>query len=215
MTNCSRWLACVALLLQFCCVVATDPGVVHDLKDDNFEHDTQAATGATTGDWLVKFYSKDCAKCKAAEPVFEGLARSVKRVMFGKVDVGRSSRLVRRFNVESLPHFIMLSQGKMYTFSGEATTEKLRAFATGGFKQSEGVAVPADVTLLDDINFQFQAMLKKVQALYQGAPDAVLVTFCSGLFLGIILMLLLCMIRSGATSSGPGTSRRSKARKKD
>ena len=26
---------------------------VQDLTDDSFEHDTQAASGATTGDWLV------------------------------------------------------------------------------------------------------------------------------------------------------------------
>ena len=27
------------------------------LTDKNFEHDTQAVTGATTGDWLIEFYA--------------------------------------------------------------------------------------------------------------------------------------------------------------
>jgi len=33
------------------------------LNDETFEHDTQASTGATTGDWIVLF----CDKTKYAE----------------------------------------------------------------------------------------------------------------------------------------------------
>jgi hypothetical protein len=36
---------------------STDPSVVQILDDSNFEHLTQASTGATTGDWFVKFYA--------------------------------------------------------------------------------------------------------------------------------------------------------------
>jgi hypothetical protein len=31
--------------------------LVRELTDENLEHDTQAATGATTGPWLVEFYA--------------------------------------------------------------------------------------------------------------------------------------------------------------
>lgn len=31
-------------------------GQVVELSDDNFEHDTQVSTGATTGDWFVLLY---------------------------------------------------------------------------------------------------------------------------------------------------------------
>jgi hypothetical protein len=41
------------LLLVALCASAT--ATVHQLTDSSFEHDTQAATGATTGDWLVFF----------------------------------------------------------------------------------------------------------------------------------------------------------------
>jgi hypothetical protein len=34
-----------------------DSLTVRDLDDSSFEHDTQAATGATTGAWLVEFYA--------------------------------------------------------------------------------------------------------------------------------------------------------------
>jgi len=32
-------------------------GEVVELTDDNFEHQTQASTGQTTGKWFVKFYA--------------------------------------------------------------------------------------------------------------------------------------------------------------
>ena len=30
---------------------------VIELNEENFEHETQASTGATTGDWFIKFYA--------------------------------------------------------------------------------------------------------------------------------------------------------------
>ena len=39
----------------------SEPGFQSDvvvLTSKNFEHLTQAATGATTGDWFIKFYGK-------------------------------------------------------------------------------------------------------------------------------------------------------------
>jgi len=35
---------------------------VHVLTDDNFEHDTQASSGMTTGTWLVEFYAPWCGR---------------------------------------------------------------------------------------------------------------------------------------------------------
>ena len=46
----------VKTMLSFCLVMgalATVSGKAKKLTDENFEHDTQATTGGTTGDWFV------------------------------------------------------------------------------------------------------------------------------------------------------------------
>ncbi|KAJ8306714.1 hypothetical protein KUTeg_015755 [Tegillarca granosa] len=51
-----------------------------ELTDETFEHLTQAATGATTGDWLVIFY---CPKCEDRLPAIEGAGVNFRH---GKID---------------------------------------------------------------------------------------------------------------------------------
>lgn len=43
----------------------------HVLTDASFEHDTQASTGATTGDWFVLFHNTSCPTKLAIEPNWE------------------------------------------------------------------------------------------------------------------------------------------------
>ncbi len=42
------------VLLSFLLLVSTATAGVVVLNDENFEHLTQASTGATTGDWFIK-----------------------------------------------------------------------------------------------------------------------------------------------------------------
>jgi hypothetical protein len=49
--------AAAPLLVLLLLVPASTASEVVTLTDESFEHLTQAATGATTGDWFVKFYA--------------------------------------------------------------------------------------------------------------------------------------------------------------
>ena len=48
------------LLVGRSVVIESDPILPTELNDETFEHETQAATGATTGDWFVMFYAPWC-----------------------------------------------------------------------------------------------------------------------------------------------------------
>ncbi|VDQ05933.1 unnamed protein product [Trichobilharzia regenti] len=50
------------------------------LDDSNFEHDTQASTGSTTGNWIVIFLGP-------------------KHVNIGVLDPSQSTRTAKRFNI--------------------------------------------------------------------------------------------------------------------
>ena len=47
-----------------------EPGT-KELTDSTFEHQTQAATGATTGDWLIMFFSEECKLCRRMTAALE------------------------------------------------------------------------------------------------------------------------------------------------
>ena len=46
------------LTLALSVVTLATPKTLKQLTDKNFEHDTQATTGGTTGDWFVRFCEK-------------------------------------------------------------------------------------------------------------------------------------------------------------
>ena len=101
---------------------------VVELSEQNFEHLTQAATGATTGDWFVKFYAPWCGHCKRLIPEWNALAGLLKgEVNVAAVDTTREQGLKRRFKVSRLPVLAFFRRGKVYEYTGERDAESIAA----------------------------------------------------------------------------------------
>jgi len=132
-----------------------EPGV-KELTDSTFEHLTQAASGATTGDWLVLFFSEECEKCYLMTAVLETVACKHR----GRINVARVNKATygektgRRFElgIDNNPQIIFLRQHKMYHYSLDTyDVESLTNFITGFYKNYPALAVPLPKTPFDDL----------------------------------------------------------------
>lgn len=129
--------------------------IVKELSDANFEHLTQASTGATTGDWFVFFYSSDCVICQRLYAVWEAVGADLKR----RMNVARVNRLesgistAKRFLVQQSPEFLYIRQGKFYRYKlKDYTPAAFIKFAEHTYsKDSKGENVPPIATSVIDI----------------------------------------------------------------
>lgn len=82
---------------------------VKSLNDETFEHLTQAATGATTGDWLIMFEKRTCVKSQRLQAVVEAVACELKvKMNVARVDKSNDGGATgRRFGVMDTPTFIL------------------------------------------------------------------------------------------------------------
>jgi len=118
-------LVCFMLVIS-CLAQESD---VQILTVDNFEHLTQASTGATTGDWFIKFYAPWCGHCKRMSPAWdETAARLAGEVNVAKVDVTANKNLGTRFDVKGFPTLLYIRQGKVYKYKGKRDADSLVSF---------------------------------------------------------------------------------------
>ncbi len=123
------------ILIAFLALIAGSSAEVVQLTVQNFEHLTQATTGATTGDWLIKFYAPWCGHCRKMEPTYERVAELLHgEVNVARVDVPANRELGTRFDVKGFPTIKFLSKGKVYDYAGRRTAEDLVEFAKGGYQ---------------------------------------------------------------------------------
>ncbi|CAE7675426.1 unnamed protein product [Symbiodinium microadriaticum] len=117
------------------------------LTSANFEMETQASTGSTTGDWIVEFYAPWCGHCKRLQPVWEELATELKGIAnVGKVDVTGNRDLGNRFDIKGFPTIKFFRQGQTYDYKGGRSLEAFVNFVKGGYKDAPSVATPDQPT---------------------------------------------------------------------
>jgi hypothetical protein len=88
-------------------------GSVVPLTDANFEHETQASTGQTTGSWLVVFYDKDLM---AASPAVPAEYWSEHHIVLGAVKATDAPETIDRFEIDHLPAILFLHDKKVFPY---------------------------------------------------------------------------------------------------
>jgi thioredoxin 1 len=62
---------------------------------------------------LVDFFADWCMPCVMMAPVIGDMAKKFKgKIKFGKVDIEKHNELAQRFNISSIPNFILFKDGK-------------------------------------------------------------------------------------------------------
>eukprot|EP00747_Dinoflagellata_sp_TGD_P167831 gnl/TRDRNA2_/TRDRNA2_193020_c0_seq1.p1 gnl/TRDRNA2_/TRDRNA2_193020_c0~~gnl/TRDRNA2_/TRDRNA2_193020_c0_seq1.p1 ORF type:complete len:161 (+),score=33.44 gnl/TRDRNA2_/TRDRNA2_193020_c0_seq1:38-520(+) len=129
-------------------------GNLKKLNDKTFEHQTQAGTGATTGDWLVSFGAKGCKPCEKIHEELLEIDSDLRQayIIPASVDESDSKGLWKRFGIKKVPTTILFSHGKMYQHKEGSD---LLNFATENRGAGEKVPPEPTVSILDTIKGLF------------------------------------------------------------
>ncbi|XP_030032858.2 LOW QUALITY PROTEIN: thioredoxin domain-containing protein [Manduca sexta] len=127
---------------------------VKELNDKIFEHITQAATGATTGDWFVMFYGASCVECQRLHAVWESVGATLRgRINVARIDGNLAGvNTAKRFQVTSLPAFLFFRLGKVYKYDiPKRDVKSFVIFAEEWYKNTKGTPVPLLASPFDDV----------------------------------------------------------------
>ncbi|KAF6260473.1 hypothetical protein COO60DRAFT_893041 [Scenedesmus sp. NREL 46B-D3] len=181
------------------------PLEVIKLSDTNFEHQTQAASGQTTGHWCVLFVDSSLAEDPwqaAAEDAWHTMAEDAdKATVMAKVDLANNRGLAKRFGLSSMPAVLLFRDRGMYAISlagvrspdADKLAAAVTAFVEGGYEQQEAAAVPGEPTLLDAAK---EAANKYIKV----APNPMLITGIISLGVGCVLFIVSCGSMDGCGS---------------
>jgi len=62
---------------------------------------------------LVDFWAEWCGPCKSMHPIFTRMAKKYKRVRFARVNVDDAQDVAMKYEVQSIPTFIMFRNGEV------------------------------------------------------------------------------------------------------
>jgi len=76
---------------------------------------------------FVDFFAEWCMPCVMMEPIVEEISEIFKgKIKFGKVNMGDNETLARKFDISSIPNFILFKDGKVIeNFVGAMDAEEL------------------------------------------------------------------------------------------
>lgn len=143
----------------FTAIAQTDPDELVTLTESNFEHLTQVATGATTGDWFVLFHKGEADCCKSLISAWKSLAGLVSsssdlQLSIAKVDGLSNPLIIQRFN-QSLPSSVYFRLGRMYEIPPSSDPEYLLNLIRDlKYKSFPNRPVPKQLTFLSDFSLE-------------------------------------------------------------
>tara|TARA_Y100000310_G_C20462336_1_gene705976 strand:- start:443 stop:775 length:333 start_codon:yes stop_codon:yes gene_type:complete len=78
---------------------------------------------------LIEFFADWCMPCIMMAPIIEEIYEKVKKqckIKFGKVNIDDNSDIAQRFEIVSIPHFVLFKEGKkIEEMIGSMTSEEL------------------------------------------------------------------------------------------
>lgn len=76
---------------------------------------------------FIDFFAEWCMPCIMMAPIIEDLSEKLgNKIKFGKVNIGDNEALAKKFNVSSIPNFVLLKDGKIIDqFIGAMSAEEL------------------------------------------------------------------------------------------
>jgi thioredoxin 1 len=78
---------------------------------------------------FVDFFAEWCMPCVMMAPIVEEVSEKFnKKIKFGKINVGENESLAKKFDVNSIPNFILFKDGKVVeNFVGAMDADELES----------------------------------------------------------------------------------------